>query len=263
MRNKKICDKCGREVSLSNFNKHYETCKGVKKDVLKIEEEWLEENGLYKCPICGILKTKKGIASHILIVHTEEGKRKNKEIREKYNPFKPGHDTWNKGLTKDTNNVLKERGERLSKRYREGELVGSFKGKTHSKESLNKLSQTIRDKVKEGTWHYSFSKTRIFEYKGEKLHGSWELQYAKWLDENNISWRRPKEKFLYIFKDKERYYTPDFYLIDTKEYIEIKGYETEKDRSKWSQFPLTLKIIKGSELYKLGVINKRQFEGLE
>ena len=89
------------------------------------------------------------------------------------------------------------------------------------------------------------------------------MQYAKWLDENEVKWRRPKEKFLYKFEGKEKYYTPDFYLIDSNEYIEIKGYETEKDRCKWRDFPLKLKIIKGKELYSLGIINEKQLIGKE
>ena len=90
-----------------------------------------------------------------------------------------------------------------------------------------------------------------------------ELEYAKWLDDNNIKWRRPKEKFVYKFEEKEHYYTPDFYLIDTEEYIEIKGYETEKGRCKWRDIPFKLRVIKGEELYKLNIINKKQLDGIE
>jgi hypothetical protein len=114
-----------------------------------------------------------------------------------------------------------------------------------------------------GTWHYSFSKVRTHEYNGIKFMGMWELQYAKWLDQNNVKWRRPKEKFTYEFEEKQRFYTPDFYLIETQEYVEIKGYETEKDRAKWSAFPLKLKIIKGKELFKLEIISEKQLKGIE
>lgn len=257
-RSKKKCDKCGREISLSNFNKHYEVCEG--KIFISISEYKVSETE-YKCPICDKTFNKYGIKTHIWKEHSEDGLELKKELIEKYkNGVKV---IWNKGLTKETNVILKEKGERLSKRYREGELVGSFKGKKHTEETRKKSSETIKRKLKEGTWHFSFSKTRTYEYKEVKLHGKWELQYAKYLDKNNISWRRPKEKFVYIHKGKERFYTPDFYLIDTNEYIEIKGYETEKDRSKWSQFPLKLKVIKGEELYKLGVISISQFKGVE
>lgn len=124
-----------------------------------------------------------------------------------------------------------------------------------------KASLRIKEKVTDGTWHYSFSKTRTHDYNGVKLHGMWELQFAKWLDKNNIEWRRPKEKFYYELNNKSHYYTPDFYLIATSEYIEIKGYETEKDRAKWKWFPYKLVVYKKNDLYKLNIINKSQYDG--
>lgn len=69
------------------------------------------------------------------------------------------------------------------------------------------------------------------------LHGSWELKYAQYLDEHRIKWIRNKDSFSYEFEGKERKYTPDFYLIDSDEYIEVKGYKTAKDLAKWDQFP--------------------------
>jgi len=126
-----------------------------------------------------------------------------------------------------------------------------------------KISEGVQKKVEEGTWHFSFSKTRTHEYRGEKMYGKWELQYAQWLDNKEIEWRRPKERFPYVFQEKTRYYTPDFYLTSTGEYIEIKGYETEKDRAKWENFPLKLKVLKGIDLYELGVINEKQLKGLQ
>jgi len=123
-------------------------------------------------------------------------------------------------------------------------------------ENREKISKTIRKKVKNNEWHLSFSKSRIHEYKGEKFHGKWELEYAKYLDKEGINWRRPNEKFPYIFEKRNSFYTPDFYLIDEKKYVEIKGYPTKKDFSKWDQFPLDLKIISGPELQKLGIIEE-------
>lgn len=125
------------------------------------------------------------------------------------------------------------------------------KNKSWQKENGKRISESVMKKVINGTWHTSFKRTRIFEYNGVKLHGTWELEYAKWLDENNIKWKRPSEKFPYYFDGKNRHYTPDFYLIDTKEYIEIKGYETDKDKAKWNQFPEKLIILKSKELKKL------------
>jgi hypothetical protein len=119
-----------------------------------------------------------------------------------------------------------------------------------------KISDTILKKISNSEWHTSFSKSRTHEYKGIKFHGKWELNYAKWLDSNNIKWRRPTESFLYQFDGKNKRYTPDFYLIDSNEYVEIKGYPTDRDFCKWDQFPLDLKIITGKDLYELNLITE-------
>ena len=88
------------------------------------------------------------------------------------------------------------------------------------------------------------------------LHGTWELKYAQFLDSNNIKWERCKIRFPYLYQGSTHYYTPDFYLIDTNEFIEIKGYQTDRDLCKWEQFPKELKLIilKESDLIELGII---------
>jgi len=121
-------------------------------------------------------------------------------------------------------------------------------------ENRKKISDTVLSKVASNTWHLSFSHSRTYEYKGEKLHGKWELAYAKWLDQNRINWRRPKEKFPYEFEGLNGYYIPDFYLIDEEIYIEIKGYPTPKDFAKWNSFPMPIKIINGRDLKEMGLI---------
>jgi transposase len=117
----------------------------------------------------------------------------------------------------------------------------------------NKISNSINEKVKKGTWHVSLAKNIWKTYNGVKFHGSWEVEYAKWLDSKKIVWRRPTESFQYIFEDKKHRYTPDFYLINDQTYVEIKGYETEKDVAKWNQFPLKHLVLKENDLLKLGI----------
>ena len=80
------------------------------------------------------------------------------------------------------------------------------------------------------------------------LNGTWEYKYALWLDANNIDWRRNTKGFPYTFGGKQRKYYPDFHLLDENKYVEVKGYETEKDKAKWSQFPEKLIVLKKIEL---------------
>lgn len=129
--------------------------------------------------------------------------------------------------------------------------------KRHSNETKQKLSDLIKEKVRNGSWHFSFSRSRTHDYNGIKLHGMWEVKYAEFLDANKIEWRRPDEKFKYNFEGKVSYYTPDFYLIKEEVYIEIKGYKTRKDEAKWAQFPLKLKVLQGEDLVQLGILNKK------
>jgi hypothetical protein len=112
-----------------------------------------------------------------------------------------------------------------------------------SKESIERKKKIINEKVSNGTWHTSLAKRMHHIYKNIDLHGMWEVKYAQWLDLHNIKWIRCKNSFKYVFENKVRHYTPDFYLIDTNEYIEIKGYKTSKDDAKWSQFPINEKLI--------------------
>lgn len=123
-----------------------------------------------------------------------------------------------------------------------------------SDDTRRRISHTVNKRIENGTWHVSLAKNMWKTYKGVKFHGTWEVEYAKWLDENNKPWRRPTESFQYEFQGKKRRYTPDFYLLNEQTYVEIKGYETEKDVAKWSQFPLKLKVLKEDELKKMGII---------
>lgn len=131
-------------------------------------------------------------------------------------------------------------------------------GKKLSEEHRQKLSKVVLQKVEEGTWHLSFSKSRTHEYGDTKFHGMWEVRYAKYLDQNNIKWRRPTEKFKYTFEGKDSYYTPDFYLPEQNLYIEIKGYKVSKDEAKWSQFPLKLQVLMGKDLVELGLLDEKE-----
>lgn len=120
----------------------------------------------------------------------------------------------------------------------------------------NKRKETIRKKIDAGEWHVSLARKMHRTYKGIDLHGSWELAYAKYLDEHNVPWERCKQVFIYQFEGKELRYTPDFFLPETSQYVEIKGYKVPKDEAKWGQFPkdLKLKVLMKQDLKDLNII---------
>ena len=99
-----------------------------------------------------------------------------------------------------------------------------------------------------GCWYQSPIAGKVY------LDSSWELKYAEWLDSQGINWKRNIMKFPYQYEDKVHYYIPDFYLLDAKQYIQIKGYKTEKDLAKWQFFPHKLTVLMKSELKMLQIL---------
>ena len=101
-------------------------------------------------------------------------------------------------------------------------------------------------------------RTKQIVFDDIKFQGRWELDFYKWAKENGLNPVRPKNGFPYIWNG-ERTYFPDFYIKSLDLYVEVKGYETDRDRSKWSQFPEKLCIIKEKEIKQ---IRKGCFVGL-
>mgnify|MGYP001582791246 CR=1 FL=1 len=88
------------------------------------------------------------------------------------------------------------------------------------------------------------------------LKGSWELLVAQTFDKIGLKWNQPSIPFEYFWQKRTHLYFPDFYLIDYDMYLEIKGYERERDRAKWSGVK-NLIIFKQNEIRK---IQKNQYD---
>jgi len=86
------------------------------------------------------------------------------------------------------------------------------------------------------------------------LRSSYELAYVKYLDSKNILWMYEME----TFDLGDTTYTPDFFLPATEQFIEIKGYMTDKAQDKINkfleQYPWDLEILRKNDLIKLGVL---------
>lgn len=167
------------------------------------------------CKYCGKqCKNKNSLAQHEI-----RCKENPNRIRCQNNLNSLGKIPWNKGLTKETDERIKNQAEKFKQNYKDGKFKVWCDGLTkETDERVNnlsiKISDTVTNKSKEGEWQVSFSKSNIYTYNGVKLHGLWELNFAKFLDSKNIKWERPNIKVEYIFEDKKHYYTPDFYLVD-------------------------------------------------
>lgn len=111
------------------------------------------------------------------------------------------------------------------------------RGIKHTDESREKISESMKKAVKEHPDSYSScnvnGRVKIYEYNGVKLNGTWELDVAKYLDENNIKWERPSIGFEYEWNGGTHIYYPDFYLPEFDKYIEVKGLKRDRDDYKW------------------------------
>jgi hypothetical protein len=135
------------------------------------------------------------------------------------------------------------------------------RGKTHTEESKKKISESMKKAVEENPDSYSANnvcgRIKIEEYNGIKFHGKWEVEVAKWLDENNIKWERDTiEPILYFWNDGWHKYFPDFYLPEHDVLLEVKGFETDRDRAKWNVVE-NLVVIKKNEIEK---IKKKEYK---
>lgn len=110
---------------------------------------------------------------------------------------------------------------------------------------------------------FTCSSNRCFEMKS-----SYEVAYALFLDENNVEWEYEPCSFDlgFVGGRKRRWsYTPDFYLSESKEYIDVKGYQYENQRQRIELFKgkypgLRFKIVSEADLQNLGIdLNRRRF----
>lgn len=243
------CPICSRLISKQNMSKHIRSHENGKQRKIMYH---LDHDDLF-CKFCN----KEYKNKNALVQHEVRCKQNLNKIDTSHSfGNNLGRPSWNKGLTKETDARVKQYTETRLKHLELGIIKGN-KGCKQSQETKDKISRICLNKSKNGTWHTSLAKHMHYNYKGNDLHGTWELMYAIYLDQNNIRWLRNKDRFEYTYQEKIHYYTPDFYLIDTDEYIEIKGYSNGKDYAKWKQFPKNKKLIilKYKELLDLGVFN--------
>lgn len=180
-------------------------------------------------------------------------KKKGKPLTQAKSPrgAKKGQTPWNKG---------KKVGPFSEERRRQISL--SHMGIRHSEETKKKISDAAKNGKmggyrhgsgrSNGSWYESPIAGRVY------LDSSYELAFAKFLDEGKVPWVRNQDRFPYHHEGKERKYIPDFFLPLADCFIEIKGFETELDRTKWrslrEQHQKTLLVFFEQELKTMGVL---------
>jgi len=163
---------------------------------------------------------------------------------------------WNFGLTKETDERVKKMSDSLKERCKRD---GFWNNTIISDEQKKKLSRIQKERIKNGCkigcghakkyWHESPIAGKV------SLDGTWELRVAIFFDGSELNWRRNTKLFEYNKQDGSiGYYKPDFYVYDWGTYIEVKGWEDEDDKLKWSKFPKPLEVWNGDKLVEYGIL---------
>jgi hypothetical protein len=137
-------------------------------------------------------------------------------------PF--GAIAWNKGLTKETSEIVKRNSDSMAKTTRQKVKDGTYVVSRMGEEARIRTSKRM-------TKHNPGGKCKWYEVNGIKVQGRWERDFAIYLNTQTIRWQRPKY-LKYVKEGTVRRYTPDFYLPDKNLYIEIKGRWWGDDRNK-------------------------------
>lgn len=165
---------------------------------------------------------------------------------------------WNKGK-KLEECFSEERVKKIKLKLKNGGLKGASYWKSLSENKKSEFRRHRSEEMKRryaSGWESTAGRCKKYKFESKTgyiclVDGTWELKFANLLDKSNYKWERNIKRFPYINENlKNSTYTPDFYISDLDLYIEIKGYETEKDRCKWRDFPHKLIVLKKEE-YKL------------
>ena len=129
-------------------------------------------------------------------------------------------------------------------------------GSQHKNETKKKMSITAVDQILNGTRNsYSNSIKSIYVAPDGKIlrtRSMYEKRYAIYLKQQGIKFEYESKSFNL---GDGKLYVPDFYLPETDEYIEIKGYLSESQAIKYEKFKALHPDIKWKILFKEDLID--------
>lgn len=184
---------------------------------MKIDPKWKISDNEYRCPVCTLIFSKKGIYSHVWRKHT---------LGIHHKPFLGKTNiSWNKGLNKETNTIISKSSKKISNTLKEkiqdGELFGIRKWiKEFPNEAKKAQSKGGGYRPTSGRSKGSFSRDSF----GNRvwLQSSYEIKCADILSQLNIQWVRPSP-LNYVLDGRNRKYYPDFLLVDYNIYLDPKN----------------------------------------
>lgn len=102
-------------------------------------------------------------------------------------------------------------------------LLHSCDIKTYSNSKANKLAIKLGRLTVPSCYTYKSGWYKTWDNKDVYLRSSYELDYAKELDEKRIKYEVESLRINYIFNNEEHTAIPDFYIPDTNTIVEIKS----------------------------------------
>lgn len=157
--------------------------------------------------------------------------------------FKPGNDNGKLGKT-HKELFGDKRSAELSKKIA-NKLKGRFAGENNpmfGKPPMNKKNNH------RGGYVESPSQGKVW------MRSSWEIEYANYLTSQGLQWLYESA---YFDLGNGRTYRPDFYLPETNEWHEVKGYLTDLDKEKFSLmesvYGIHIKVISWDEMKALNL----------
>lgn len=160
-----------------------------------------------------------------------------------------GLPAWNKGLTKETDEIVAKYAKSNSATQQAMVKLGTYVPRRMGQAARRRLSeeQSLRNRG---------GKSRWFDVNGIKVQGTWEYNIALKLNEMGIVWSKPKtnsDLLKYEMNDKIKSYAPDFYLPDFDVYLEVKGYWWGNDREKMKA------VIEQHPTKKIIIVEKAEY----
>lgn len=163
--------------------------------VYKNAKDWM-------CPYCNlIIKSRRALRNHLAICE-EKIKLPIDSLGRVKVP----------GIGKKSAETFRKKVERGEAKYTSGHKPSNEERQHLSEVRLRYLEEHPNHGVK---W---------YEVNGIKVQGTWEKQFAEYLNSKNIKWKREKIRF-----KQTHYYTPDFYCPEQNVYFEIKGFRRDRD----------------------------------
>lgn len=182
-------------------------------------------------------------------MHTVGGAEKLKRARESHLEHTGGK-AWNSGLTANDDPRIRQASLKIGKTLRESVANGTYISRKTSDDHRAFLSKRMSENNPGG-------RCKWYQFNGENLQGTWELNIAKVLHENNIPYHKVKSSLTYKDDDmKVRRYTPDIYLPSIDTYLEIKGFWWGNDKRKMEL------VIEQHKDMKIVILQKTEYERL-